>query len=147
MFGALNGLKSPFLKKLKCVRGARQYQGSQPFSKQLHSLKVIITPWYDANQYQQQLFNELTELGHQVIGTSCGTLALTKTVTNANANVLHLHWLHHFFLEEESRIRAALKMYLFIAQLLFLRLSGINIVWTVHNLKNHKNRHLIIKGI
>ncbi len=110
-------------------------------------LKIIIAPWYTDNPYQQKLSDQLIKRGHHVTGVSCSTSTLLKTVKNNQADVLHLHWLHHFFLEEESGFRAALKLCLFIIQLILLRFSQVNIIWTIHNLKNHQNKYLLLDNI
>ncbi|WP_163669967.1 glycosyltransferase family 4 protein [Adonisia turfae] len=120
------------------IQASNQYQDS---------LNVIIAPWYTDNPYQQKLADQLTQKGHKVTGVSCSTSSLLKTVKNNQADVLHLHWLHHFFLEEESGFRAVLKLCLFIVQLFILRFSKVNIVWTIHNLKNHQNKYLLLDNI
>ncbi|WP_163698109.1 glycosyltransferase family 4 protein [Adonisia turfae] len=120
------------------IQASNQYQDS---------LNVIIAPWYTDNPYQQKLSDQLTQKGHKVTGVSCSTSSLLKTVKSNQTDVLHLHWLHHFFLEEESGFRAALKLCLFIVQLLILRFSQVNIIWTIHNLKNHQNKYLLLDNI
>lgn len=147
MLGAFTKIKSLTQIDQKMAAENSLSQDIQAPNQTQDSLKILISPWYTANPYQQKLSDQLIKRGHQVTGVSCSTSSLLKTVKNNQANVLHLHWLHHFFLEEESSFRAALKLCLFIVQLLILRFSQVNIIWTIHNLKNHKNTHLVIDNI
>jgi beta-1,4-mannosyltransferase len=55
-------------------------------------------------------------------------------------NLIHLHW-QHTFLIGDSRFRTILKSFLFVFQMLVLKLLGVRFVWTIHNLKNHDNKH------
>ncbi|MEL7354082.1 MAG: glycosyltransferase [Cyanobacteria bacterium J06560_5] len=111
-------------------------------------LKIVFAPWYSGqNPYQKRLSDQLKALSITVEGTRCSTATLLKTVEAQQADILHLHWLQHFFLRENSRLRALLKLVLFLTQLAVLRLKGIKIVWTVHNLVNHQERHIILDKI
>lgn len=55
-------------------------------------------------------------------------------------DLIHLHWQHPFLIGN-SRSMTILKSLLFIAQMLILKLLGVRFVWTIHNLKNHDNKH------
>lgn len=106
------------------------------------NLRVLITPWYTTNPYQEKLAEHLEQLGNHVEGSNCSTSSLLKTVNAKNVDILHLHWLQHFFLNESSGFRSLVKLIVFSIQLIILRQKNIKIVWTIHNLKNHKNQHL-----
>lgn len=54
--------------------------------------------------------------------------------------MIHLHWQHPFLIGD-NRYRTILKSFLFVAQMLILKLLGVRFVWTIHNLKNHDNKH------
>lgn len=111
-------------------------------------LNVVFAPWYEAqNPYQRRLADQLELMNVRVLGISCGTRALLETVETENAEVLHLHWLQHFFLRENNSIRAVLKLLLFLFQLILLRSKQTKIVWTVHNLADHQSRHVILDRI
>ena len=104
---------------------------------------MLFAPWYiQENPYQTQLSNSLISLGLQVEHTNCSTTSFFYTLINKKINILHLHWLDHFFLLRSGKIKSIVKMILFIGQLFTFRFMNIKIIWTVHNLKNHKNNHL-----
>ncbi len=109
------------------------------------SLTVVFAPWYtQENPYQTQLTEKLISLGVNIEPTSCSTLNLLSTIKQKKANILHIHWLDHFFLRKVSFFKSLLKLILFTIQLLILRLTNVKVIWTVHNLKNHRNQHLIL---
>jgi glycosyltransferase involved in cell wall biosynthesis len=108
-------------------------------------LKVVFAPWYSKqNPYQTKLSEHLSKLDVHVEGVRCSTLELGKSVLSSEAKVLHLHWLHHFFLLEKNAFRSLTKLIIFIVQLLILRAKGIKLVWTVHNFNNHSDKYLWI---
>ena len=109
----------------------------------INNLKVVFAPWFTKeNPYQVQLANNLISLGVQIEHTNCNTLSLLSTIKQNKADILHLHWLDHFFLLRVGKLKSFFKLTLFIFQLLILKLTGTKIIWTVHNIKNHKNKHL-----
>jgi beta-1,4-mannosyltransferase len=111
------------------------------------SLKVVFAPLYtQGNPYQTLLIEQLTSLGVQIELNSCDTLSLLSTIKQRKANILHIHWLDTFFLRV-SFFKSLFNLILFISQLLILRLINIKIIWTVHNIKNHRNQHLILDKI
>ncbi|HEY9658544.1 MAG TPA: glycosyltransferase, partial [Allocoleopsis sp.] len=95
------------------------------------------------NPYQAQLDRHLQAFGITVLPGNCGTVFLHTALTVWKPDVLHLHWLH-FFLIKSNRWLSLLSGLLFVGQLAVLRLLGVKLVWTVHNLKNHANQHLTI---
>ncbi|MBH8571522.1 glycosyltransferase [Nostocaceae cyanobacterium CENA369] len=109
----------------------------------MSNLKVAFAPWYTKeNPYQVQLSEKLTLLGVQIKPTDCSTLYLLSTIKQSKVNILHLHWLDHFFLLRSNKLQSFIKLILFISQILILRLTNVKIIWTVHNIKNHQNKHL-----
>ncbi|RCJ25518.1 hypothetical protein A6770_27685 [Nostoc minutum NIES-26] len=109
----------------------------------MSNLKVAFAPWYTKeNPYQIQLYENLTSLGVKIEPTNCSTLYLLSTIKQSKVHILHLHWLDHFFLTRTNKLKSFLKLILFISQLFILRLMNIKIIWTVHNVKNHQNKHL-----
>lgn len=114
----------------------------------MRNLKVTFAPWYTReNPYQIQLYEKLTLLGVQIETTNCSTLNLLSTIKQSQAHVLHIHWLDHFFLTRTNKLVSFIKLLLFISQLCILRLMNIKIIWTVHNIKNHQNKHLELDRI
>ncbi|MCX7593404.1 MAG: glycosyltransferase family 4 protein [Fischerella sp.] len=107
----------------------------------LRSVFLPYNPNNNENPYQSQLAKNLEKLGVEVKDSGCGSFFLPIAITKWQANILHLHWLH-FFLIKSNISLSLISSILFIFQILFLRLLGVKIIWTVHNLKNHANRFL-----
>lgn len=91
------------------------------------------------NPYQKNLVESLSKQGVNVnFGiTSFLFSVLLSVLKQGSYDILHLHWLHPFLLAD-SKGKTVLKSLCFIAELLILRLLGIRIVWTVHNIVNHE---------
>lgn len=107
-------------------------------SMNMSSLKSIFLPCGEANPYQKLLVKHLTNLGVQVEGTNRFTTFLSILATLWRPDILHLHWLDSFF-HASNRLKSLIRLATFISGLSILRLTGVKIVWTVHNLKNHEN--------
>lgn len=95
----------------------------------------------DNNPYQRELANGLRRLGITVEGLSYRTIFFWDIVRQKKPVVLHLHWLHSF-LVRTTLLKSLASASLFVTQIILLKLAGVKIVWTVHNLKNHDNQHL-----
>jgi glycosyltransferase involved in cell wall biosynthesis len=80
----------------------------------------------------------LADLGVEVRGTVTGRFLL-PWVIRQRADVLHLHWLNQFS-DAKTPIRALIKLASFITELLILRLLGVRIVFTAHNLIPHESK-------
>ncbi len=93
------------------------------------------------NPYQKQLANGLRQANIEVSGLSYRSFFLVDILKLPTPTVLHLHWLHSF-LVRTSYLKSLLSSTLFVSQLLLLKMLGVKIVWTVHNLKNHDNQYL-----
>lgn len=84
------------------------------------------------NPYQSNLDLGLAECGYQVVKQPrLRVLAALKE----NLSVIHLHWLPQF----GRSVSGTFKLYLFSVRLLLLRLCGIRIIWTLHNLYSHES--------
>lgn len=100
-------------------------------------LQVGFVPFITSNSYQAQLINPLTQLGVDVYELDGDTYFLPFVAWRMKLDVIHIHWLDTFYWGK-STVRSALKLSLFITGLILLKLTGIEIVWTVHNLKRHE---------
>lgn len=111
-------------------------------------LRVLFLPDYGrGNPYQRELANELRAHGVTVIGAKQpkrNPIALFTSWWRARRPpVVHLHWTHPYLGRRATgrharwrRARAAM----FVGQLMALRLVGVRIVWTMHNLGIHEER-------
>src|SRR5262249_46634191 len=61
---------------------------------------------------------------------------LATLVRQRGIGILHLHWQHRY-LAGAGTLGGIAKPILFLAQIALLKLLGVPIVWTVHNLRDH----------
>lgn len=100
------------------------------------SLKLIFWPlWIAENPYQKLLIEQLEKLGVQMGEENTRTILL---IGQQKPDILHLHWLHPYF-QASNQLISLFNVVKFISKLALLRLAGIKIVWTAHNLKNHES--------
>ncbi len=107
-------------------------------------MKILFLPeWRKGNPYQNALANSLKKENVEVkFASTIRILSLLKP--ERKPAILHIHWQHLFFLAQ-NKIKTILKSTLFIGRLIILKLFGIKIVWTVHNLYNHEERFKAIE--
>lgn len=106
-------------------------------------MNVIIIPNFSSsNPYQRELAKGLRKHGVYVtMEDIIGRFPATRAVNSLDhTNILHIHWTHTFIFGR-NRLRTCLKVFLFIVELIVLKLRGIKIVWTVHNLLDHERRN------
>ena len=107
------------------------------------SLRITFLSQWSFNPYQKLLVEQLAKMGVQLEEVDCRTIFLPILLKQGKPNIVHLQSVHRFFLKP-SRLMSLFSLVVFISQLLILRLMGVKIIWTVHDLKNHNNRHLEI---
>ena len=105
----------------------------------VRGLEVIFSPWWPTNPYHKLLSEHLGKLGVRVRGVR-DIFFLPVGSGRRRPDVLHLHAPYRAALASNAP-KAVLKLTAFLLELLVLRLAGIRIVWTVHELKNHENRY------
>ena len=102
-------------------------------------LKVFFLPWWSKNPYQKLLVKHLEQLGAEVKTFNHNhTIFLTPAVIQWRPDVIHFHTLYPFFLAS-NKFKFLCKFFTFFSQVLILKLMGVKIVWTIHDLKNHEN--------
>lgn len=118
-------------------------------------MKVLISPVFDGNQYQQQLISHLGNEGIKVVSdrsTHPPARLIWEIIQNV-PDVIHIHWTHPYFLFGTenwpyripgARLIAVFFALLFVTQIKLIGQLSIRIVWTVHNLCNHENRYVNI---
>ncbi|MEO0376383.1 MAG: glycosyltransferase, partial [Cyanobacteria bacterium P01_A01_bin.17] len=100
-------------------------------------LQIGFVPFITSNSYQTQLAEQLTQLGVRVCALDGGDYFLPWAAWRMRLKVVHIHWLDTFYWGKNT-FRSYLKLSLFIAGLILLKLTEVKIVWTVHNLKRHE---------
>jgi glycosyltransferase involved in cell wall biosynthesis len=111
----------------------------------MSSLKSIFLPQWDTsnNPYQSQLAMHLGQLGVEVEGTPPSTIFLLNCFKGGKVDILHLHWISYLILAygRTRAIKTLLQLTAVVVQLVILRLLGVKIVWTAHNLKHHEDQN------
>jgi len=109
--------------------------------------KIIFTPdWRTGNPYQSLMSDALEHQGLKVEFCNYAEpslLRLNKTLKNCkNPDILHLHWTHPYFehFTWDSGWKFHIKLVFLALDLFLIRLRGIKIVWTVHNLIAHETK-------
>jgi glycosyltransferase involved in cell wall biosynthesis len=115
-----------------------------PSGPDVTGLEVLMMPDFrNGNPYQSLLSKSISELGCDVSFPSGyrRVLPLYRAIRDrANSvRILHLHWLTPYLRGKTlpSYVVYVLKLYL---DLCLVRLSGVKIVWTIHNKISHESR-------
>ncbi len=114
-------------------------------------IKSIFLPRViDDNPYIKQLINNLKNVGIELVFSenySSRTFFLLTVIFPEKADIVHLQWLHPFFVRSKNQFVNLIKFVIIISELILLKLIGVKIIWTVHNIKNHENKNLILDRI
>lgn len=97
----------------------------------MKNLNVVFLSIFNGNHYKELLIRHLNDQGVQVEDYLPSLIFVPKILGKGRLDVLHLHTLHYFFLGK-NKVNRLVKFIIFISQILFLKLLGIHIVWTVH---------------
>ncbi len=107
-----------------------------------NNLKATFLPVFDQiNPYQEQLIKHLVALGMQIEKGNTSNYLIPTIIEEGKPNILHLHWLHPLFVRS-NWLKSLIRLTILIAELYILRLMGVKIIWTAHNLKNHDSLYL-----
>lgn len=103
------------------------------------ALSIAFVPyWGSGNPYQDALAEHLVAHGATVRKVrSLKELFRYGVCVDRDVDVVHLHWLLVF----RWRGLRALRCLAFVIRLLLLRMHGVRLVWTIHNLLPHESRH------
>jgi glycosyltransferase involved in cell wall biosynthesis len=100
-------------------------------------MKIILLPYSTKNPYQEQLVEGLTDRGHDVFTTSETYGSLIKEILrNGLFDVIHLHWISPI-IQGKYISTTILRSVTFFLILKLLNITGVKIVWTIHNLTGH----------
>lgn len=102
-------------------------------------LSVVFLPDFrDGNPYQSNLSAALDDRGVTVrFGQTGGLFPIWRSIRDVgDVDVLHVHWLSPY-IQGDSHLRTLVKSILTVLQLVILHVSGVVVVWTVHNLTPH----------
>jgi glycosyltransferase involved in cell wall biosynthesis len=102
-------------------------------------MKVIMLPDYSQNNpYQRELVNALEKIGVHVTLCNFSILPLLRAIwLFGRPDILHLHWTDGFIVAANWP-KTILKTFRFLIELFVVKILGVKVVWTVHNLSNHE---------
>jgi glycosyltransferase involved in cell wall biosynthesis len=83
-----------------------------------------------------------------LFGISFMNITLLSILFNyRRPNIIHFHWQHSLFIVKGkyNKYKMILKSVISLLQLIIIKMTGIRIVWTAHNLKDHENTHQSIQ--
>lgn len=105
----------------------------------LSAVSILFLPDYsDGNPYQSNLAVALDE--DVTYGREASSVPVLRALIEDDISLVHVHWLNLFF-KGDSTAGTALKFGLLLVRLLAIRLAGIPVVWTVHNVTMHEAEH------
>lgn len=102
--------------------------------------RVAVFPHYDGNPYQRELVAGLRAAGLEVDLLSGRPVETLRGVLRGRPDVVHVHWISPY-LVTDSLFVSLLMSTVFLTGVLALRLAGVDVVWTVHNMAEHERRH------
>ncbi|NJD51869.1 MAG: glycosyltransferase [Candidatus Methanoperedens sp.] len=105
-------------------------------------MKIIFIPDYKhTNAYQRNLADSLSKQDAEVcFGTFFGLFAVFRSVWKFwKPDIIHIHWTYPYIFGD-NKIITIIKSSEFIFELFLLKLSGISVIWTVHNIINHEGK-------
>jgi glycosyltransferase involved in cell wall biosynthesis len=108
--------------------------------------RVLVLPCYKSNPYSFLFVSSLQKCGLDIqCVNETGIWVLPKMILKRKKpHILHLHWQHRFLLAH-NKSRSIVKSTLFILEILLLRMLGVRLVWTVHNIHNHEGKFVSIE--
>lgn len=105
-------------------------------------MKIIFIPDYrHSNSYQRNLADSLSKEDTEVcFCTFFGLFAVFRSVRKFwKPDILHIHWTYPYIFGD-NKIMTIIKSSEFIFELFLLKLSGISVIWTVHNIIDHEGK-------
>lgn len=101
-------------------------------------ISAQFVPFWVGNPYQIQLAEHLNAKGVRMEETDSLKLAFNRYLFKGRRfTVLHIHWLPSI---DRLRIVSVFRVMAYLLRLWILRLCGVKLVWTVHNIKSHEEK-------
>lgn len=98
--------------------------------------RILHLPHYDRNPYQELLLKEFKSVNGRL--TKGYPLDIVINIIKFRPDILHFHWVSDYIVHTNRGVMF-IKAFSFIAFCSLLKLLGINIVWTAHNVRNHES--------
>ncbi|MDP2947644.1 MAG: glycosyltransferase [Nanoarchaeota archaeon] len=101
---------------------------------------IIFSPYNEKNPYQKILIKALNRLNINVMTSEPKLSRLITKKVWRKYNILHLHWIHPFYISR-NLLTSIIDLTIFIFELIFLKIMGMKIIWTSHNIQDHENNY------
>jgi beta-1,4-mannosyltransferase len=125
---------------VRCLLQLATDNGQRTMDIALHQLIIYpLPPHLPTNPYLDQLYAPMTAQGVEVRRYR-PRYALPAMLLGRGPRILHLHFFDELT-QRHSRLKTAARSLLFLALLATLRLRGVRLVWTAHNLEPHELHH------
>jgi beta-1,4-mannosyltransferase len=98
-----------------------------------------LPPQLPTNPYLDQLYAPMVDQGVDVRRVR-PRYVIPELLLGRGRRILHLHFFDELT-QRRSAFQTIVRSLLFLALLLLLRLRGVRLVWTAHNLKPHETHH------
>lgn len=110
-----------------------------------NTIKSVFLPG-EGNPYLVDLASSLSKAGAIVERPYCGWFWLPAVLGGRRADIMHLHLLE-VFLRPGNRLKAVAKLVVFLMQVLMVKMTGVRLVWTVHNIYDHEDERDVLHRI
>lgn len=130
------------------------FKPAKQSSDKAPGLILFLPNWSNGNPYQNLLKKAIEKQGVSVCykDFSKGLFSLSRVINEEPfVTVLHVHWINNLieniFWSKISIIQL-IKLVLLALDVLYVRIRGVKVIWTIHNLVGHEtnNRELEIKA-
>jgi glycosyltransferase involved in cell wall biosynthesis len=103
----------------------------------MNKLNIVFLCIFCGNPYADLLVKPLEhrEVNLKIEEKSFNFIFLPRIIAEGKPDIVHLHTLHYFFLGR-NQLNRSIKFFIFIIQILVLKLIGVKVIWTVHEWKN-----------
>lgn len=112
---------------------------NKPSLGQAKRISVAMPVLFKSNPYQEKLLGHLDKNDVDIDAAEFRIL-FKKIIKEKNVQVLHLNWIHSY-LKARNSLNSLYRFFTFIVRLMIIRLRGVKIVWTVHNLSSHEENY------
>lgn len=119
--------------------------GLQEVRKEMSTDVLFLPDWRDGNPYQGLLASEIESTGLRVdfVNYPASEMALWKVArAHREVRVLHLHWVNPIMMRifwSGSPFKAKARIWALALSVLMVRLTGVRVIWTVHNRLSHES--------
>jgi glycosyltransferase involved in cell wall biosynthesis len=101
-------------------------------------MDILFIPFNQKNPYQKVLARCLKDLGVDVIlKDEASILPILRVVfSTGKPDILHLHWTHTM-IKSRNGLERIIKGIRLFGEIILLKVAGVKIIWTVHNISDH----------